>query len=134
MSTFRFSQVNVFSADPLSGNPLAVVHAAEGLDDARMAALARWTHLSETTFLLPPTDPDADYRVRIFTPVGELHSRVTRRSVPAVPGWLRVESRAQPVSCRSNAAWASSGFALTVRGSNSPRRRCIAPAPWNLTC
>jgi PhzF family phenazine biosynthesis protein len=72
MSTFRFSQVNVFSADPLSGNPLAVVHAAEGLDDARMAALARWTHLSETTFLLPPTDPDADYRVRIFTPVGEL--------------------------------------------------------------
>jgi PhzF family phenazine biosynthesis protein len=72
MSTFRFSQVNVFSADPLSGNPLAVVHAAEGLDDARMAALARWTHLSETTFLLTPTDPDADYRVRIFTPVGEL--------------------------------------------------------------
>lgn len=72
MSTFRFSQVNVFSADPSSGNPLAVVHTAEGLDDARMAAFARWTNLSETTFLLSPTDPDADYRVRIFTPVGEL--------------------------------------------------------------
>lgn len=72
MSTFRFSQVNVFSADPLGGNPLAVVHAAGGLSDARMAAFARWTNLSETTFLLPATDPDADYLVRIFTPVGEL--------------------------------------------------------------
>jgi PhzF family phenazine biosynthesis protein len=68
----RFSQVDVFSAVPLAGNPLAVVHAAEGLDDARMAALARWTNLSETTFLLPPADARADYRVRIFTPGGEL--------------------------------------------------------------
>ena len=67
-----FSQVNVFSADPLGGNPLAVVHAAEGLSEAQMAALARWTNLSETTFLLPPTDLSADYYVRIFTPVREL--------------------------------------------------------------
>jgi PhzF family phenazine biosynthesis protein len=72
MPTFRFSQVNVFAADPLGGNPLAVVHAAEGLSEARMAELARWTNLSETTFLLPPTDPGADYYVRIFTPGGEL--------------------------------------------------------------
>ena len=68
----RFDQLDVFSAEPLRGNPLAVVHAAEGLDEARMAAFARWTNLSETTFLLPPTDPQADYRVRIFTPIGEL--------------------------------------------------------------
>ena len=67
-----FTQVNVFSADPLGGNPLAVVHAAEGLSEAQMAALARWTNLSETTFLLPPTDSGADYCVRIFTPGGEL--------------------------------------------------------------
>jgi PhzF family phenazine biosynthesis protein len=67
-----FSQVNVFSADPLGGNPLAVVHGAEGLSDAHMAALARWTNLSETTFLLPPTDKGADYYVRIWTPLGEL--------------------------------------------------------------
>jgi PhzF family phenazine biosynthesis protein len=67
-----FSQVDVFSAVPLAGNPLAVVHDAAGLDDARMAALARWTNLSETTFLLPPVDARADYRVRIFTPGGEL--------------------------------------------------------------
>jgi PhzF family phenazine biosynthesis protein len=68
----RFDQLDVFSAEVLRGNPLAVVHGAEGLDDARMAAFARWTNLSETTFLLPPTDAAADYRVRIFTPIGEL--------------------------------------------------------------
>jgi PhzF family phenazine biosynthesis protein len=68
----RFDQLDVFSAEGLSGNPLAVVHDAEGLDDKRMAAFARWTNLSETTFLLPPSDPKADYRVRIFTPGGEL--------------------------------------------------------------
>jgi PhzF family phenazine biosynthesis protein len=67
-----FRQVNVFSADPLLGNPLAVVHGADGLTEQRMAQLARWTNLSETTFLLTPTDPGADYRVRIFTPTGEL--------------------------------------------------------------
>ena len=71
-ATRPFRQVNVFSADPLAGNPLAVVHDAEALSDARMAALARWTNLSETTFLLPPTEPGADYRVRILTPGGEL--------------------------------------------------------------
>lgn len=68
----RFHQLDVFTAVPLRGNPLAVVHDASGLDDATMAAFARWTHLSETTFLLPPSDPAADYRVRIFTPGGEL--------------------------------------------------------------
>jgi PhzF family phenazine biosynthesis protein len=68
----RFDQLDVFTAEALRGNPLAVVHDATGLDDARLAAFARWTNLSETTFLLPPTDPAADYRVRIFTPGGEL--------------------------------------------------------------
>ncbi len=68
----RFHQVDVFTAVPLRGNPLAVVHAAQGLNDATMAAFARWTNLSETTFLLPPRDAAADYRVRIFTPGGEL--------------------------------------------------------------
>ena len=68
----RFTQVDVFSAVPLLGNPLAIVHDAEGLDDDQMRAFARWTNLSETTFLLPPTDPEADYRVRIFTPQREL--------------------------------------------------------------
>src|SRR6187200_1784988 len=68
----RFSQVDVFSSEPLRGNPVAVVHDADGVSDEEMAALARWTNLSETTFLLSPTDPAADYRVRIFTPGDEL--------------------------------------------------------------
>jgi len=68
----RFSQLDVFTATALRGNPLAVVHDATGLSDAQMADFARWTNLSETTFLLPPTAPEADYRVRIFTPGGEL--------------------------------------------------------------
>jgi PhzF family phenazine biosynthesis protein len=72
MTSRRFHQVDVFTAAALRGNPLAVVHDAEGLSDERLADFARWTNLSETTFLLPPTDPAADYRVRIFTPGGEL--------------------------------------------------------------
>ncbi len=72
MTQRRFQQIDVFASGPLNGNPLAVVHDAQGLSDAQMAAFARWTNLSETTFLLPPTDPGADYRVRIFTPGGEL--------------------------------------------------------------
>ena len=68
----HFSQVDVFTATALLGNPLAVVHDGSGLDTERMAAFARWTNLSETTFLLPPSTPEADYRVRIFTPGGEL--------------------------------------------------------------
>ena len=67
-----FSQVDVFSSDPLLGNPVAVVHDAEDVTDEEMARFARWTNLSETTYLLPPTDPAADYRLRIWTPVREL--------------------------------------------------------------
>lgn len=72
MTTRRFSQLDVFTATPLRGNPLAVVHDATGLSDDEMQDFARWTNLSETTFLLPPSDPAADYLVRIFTPGGEL--------------------------------------------------------------
>ena len=67
-----FEQVDVFTAQPYLGNALAVVMDASGLSDAQMQRFACWTNLSETTFLLPPTDPAADYRVRIFTPGGEL--------------------------------------------------------------
>ena len=68
----RFSQIDVFTERAHLGNPVAVVHDADDLDDATMQRFARWTNLSETTFLLRPTDPAADYRVRIFTPVHEL--------------------------------------------------------------
>ena len=72
MPTRRFLQLDVFAHAPGAGNPLAVMLDAEGLDEARMQAFAAWTNLSETIFFLPPTTAQADYRVRIFTPVMEL--------------------------------------------------------------
>ncbi|WP_334122918.1 PhzF family phenazine biosynthesis protein [Glutamicibacter sp.] len=66
-----FAQVDVFSSQPYRGNPVAVILDGEDLADEQMLEIAKWTNLSETTFLLPPTT-NADYRVRIFTPGGEL--------------------------------------------------------------
>jgi PhzF family phenazine biosynthesis protein len=94
VATYTFSQVDVFGRAPLTGNPVAVVHDATGLDDEQLAAFARWTNLSETTFLLPPTSESADYRLRIFTPAEELpfaghptlgsaHAWLKRGGVPA---------------------------------------------------
>jgi PhzF family phenazine biosynthesis protein len=97
-----FQQVDVFTDTPGHGNPLAVVLDAQGLSDAAMQRFARWTNLSETTFVLPPTDAAAadaaaDYRVRIFTPGGELpfaghptlgtcHAWLRAGGVPKTPG------------------------------------------------
>lgn len=64
--------VDVFGARAMAGNPLGVVHAADGMSAEAMLRLTRWIGFSECTFLLPPTHPDADYRVRIFYPAGEL--------------------------------------------------------------
>lgn len=68
----RFQQVDVFSPVPFAGNPLAVVLDGEGLSTEEMRGFSQWTNLSETTFLLPPTTPEADYRVRIFALAREL--------------------------------------------------------------
>ena len=70
--TRQFLQVDVFTDTPYLGNPVAVVLDADGLTDAQLQLFARWTNLSETTFVLPPRVSGADYRVRIFTPFGEL--------------------------------------------------------------
>lgn len=67
-----FKQVDVFTSSAFKGNPLAVIVDAQGLSDAQLAAIARWTNLSETTFVFPPQVTAADYRVRIFTTEGEL--------------------------------------------------------------
>jgi PhzF family phenazine biosynthesis protein len=75
MSTLRtsaFKQIDVFTAVPTGGNPVAVILDAENISDADMQRIANWTNLSETTFVLPPTRPEADYRLRIFTPRSEL--------------------------------------------------------------
>lgn len=111
----RFSQVDVFAPTPLSGNPVAVVHDADGLSEATMAALARWTNLSETTFLLPPTRSDADYRLRIFTPGSELpfaghptlgsaHAWLEAGGVPAREGVVVQECGAGLVEVRDDGA------------------------------
>ncbi len=72
MRRYRFYQLDVFTTTPFGGNPLAVFVDAEGLSDAEMHAIAREMNLSETTFVLPPTDPQANVRVRIWTPGYEL--------------------------------------------------------------
>ena len=72
MPTYRFKQVDVFTDRPLYGNPVAVVLDADDIDAEEMQRIASWTNLSETTFVLKPTTPEADYRLRIFTPTAEL--------------------------------------------------------------
>lgn len=72
MRSYDFWRVDVFAARPLEGNPLAVFPRAQGLSEAEMLAVAREMNLSETTFVLPPTKPGANYRNRIFTPGGEI--------------------------------------------------------------
>jgi len=72
MARRRFIQCDVFTQTPTRGNGLAVVVDATGLDDEAMQAFAAWTNLAETTFLFPPDDPEADYKVRIYTPTREM--------------------------------------------------------------
>ncbi len=118
MSRFAFMQVDVFTATALRGNPLAVVHGADALDDERMQAFARWTNLSETTFLLQPTEPSADYRVRIFTPGGELpfaghptlgscHAWREQGGRPKVPGQVVQQCGVGPVRIKLDTAGAA---------------------------
>jgi PhzF family phenazine biosynthesis protein len=94
-----FKQVDVFTRVPFKGNPLAVVLAADGMSDEQMHAIARWTNLSETTFALTPRAPQADYRVRIFSPgtefpfaghptLGTAHALLEAGLVPKTPGRL----------------------------------------------
>jgi PhzF family phenazine biosynthesis protein len=102
MTTLPFKQVDVFTAKPFCGNPVAVVIGADALDAAAMQRIAAWTNLSETTFLLAPTAPGASYRLRIFTPrqelpfaghptVGSAHAALESGYAKMVDGRLRQE-------------------------------------------
>lgn len=115
----RFKQVDVFTSVAFKGNPLAVVFDADGLGTAQMQAIARWTNLSETTFLCAPTDERADYRVRIFTTRGELpfaghptlgtaHALLESGYTPKTPGRLVQECHAGLVelAARGEGVWA----------------------------
>ena len=145
MADRRFSQLDVFSATPLRGNPLAVVHDARGLSDAQMADFACWTHLSETTFLLPPDDPAADYRVRIFTPGGELpfaghptlgscHAWLAEGGVPRDPAVVVQQCGVGRVRVRREATrLAFAAPALRRTGTVEPALRAQAVAALGLT-
>jgi PhzF family phenazine biosynthesis protein len=135
MTPRRFSQLDVFTELPLRGNPLAVVHDAQGLSDARMAEFARWTNLSETTFLLPPDDPAADYRVRIFTPGGELpfaghptlgscHAWLAAGGVPRDPHTVVQQCGVGLVRVRRGGA----GMAAGITAGSAGRLAFAAPA------
>jgi PhzF family phenazine biosynthesis protein len=111
MQPRRFRQVDVFASAPYRGNPVAVVFDADGIDDAQMAAFTRWTNLSEATFVLPPRDPRADYRLRIFTAARELpfaghptlgsaHAWLEAGGVPAAAGRLVQECDAGLIEIR----------------------------------
>ena len=124
--THEFELVDVFGTGPFSGNPLGVVHDAQGPDTETMHAITRWLNLSETCFLLPPTDTGADYRVRIFTlereppfaghpTLGCAHAWLAAGGTPKQSGtWSR---NARP-------AWSAS--VATPPASPSPRRRWSA--------
>jgi PhzF family phenazine biosynthesis protein len=102
MTRLPFKQVDVFTGKPFFGNPVAVVIGAEELDTETMQRIAGWTNLSETTFLLPPTQPGASYKLRIFTPrqelpfaghptVGSAHAALESGFAKAVNGKLKQE-------------------------------------------
>jgi PhzF family phenazine biosynthesis protein len=111
----QFRQVDVFTDTPYLGNPVAVVLGADGLSTEQMQLFARWTNLSETTFVLTPRASGADYRVRIFTPTGELpfaghptlgtcHAWLEAGGRPAHPGAIGQECRAGLVMVRPGEA------------------------------
>ncbi len=125
-----FKIVDVFSATPFQGNPVVVVMNADGLTDQQMQRIAAWTNLSETTFHLTPTSPEADYRLRIFTPRSELpfaghptlgsaHALIEARLVDASKGHVVQECGAGlvPVSVSEEAQHACCAYNCHSRKS-----------------
>ncbi|GAA3969239.1 PhzF family phenazine biosynthesis protein [Gordonia caeni] len=124
MTVRRFLQVDVFGAGPATGNPVAVVLEAEGLTDEDMARFARWTNLSETTFVLPPTDPAADYRLRIFTPGGELPF-AGHPTLGSAHAWLAGRTRGEADLVQE----CGIGLVTVRQGDDGPGRLAFAAPP-----
>ncbi len=134
-----FKQVDVFTAQAYYGNPLAVVLDGSGLDDAAMQRFARWTNLAETTFLLPPTQPDADYRVRIFTvdqelpfaghpTLGSCHSWLQAGGQPKSAEYIVQECKLGLVKIRRDPSTGSGQAGGKLAFAAPPLKRS-APAP-----
>jgi PhzF family phenazine biosynthesis protein len=121
----RFAEIDVFTAVPYRGNPLAVVIDADGLTTEEMQRFANWTNFSETTFLLAPTEPGADYRVRIFTPSVELPF-AGHPTLGSCLAWLQQGG----VPRGSGTIVQQCGVGLvTVRSSGGGRLEFAAPPP-----
>lgn len=135
-----FRQVDVFASHPYSGNPLAVVAEAEGLSTEDMQAITRWNNLSETAFLLAPSHPDADYRVRIFTldrelpfaghpTLGACHAWLEGGGRPRQPGTMVQECGAGLVPLRrtpDGLAFAAPPLLRAGAVSEADQRRVVA--------
>ena len=127
MASHGFQQVDVFTAVAFKGNPLAVVVGADGLTDQQMAQIANWTNLSETTFLLPPTNRTPTTACASSRPSASCRSRDIRRSGPAMPGWPPAARRTASTSCSSaRPASCESGATVRLAFAAPPvrRRRC----------
>jgi PhzF family phenazine biosynthesis protein len=126
MRIVPFKQVDVFTAVPYRGNPVAVVLDAEGLTDADMQRIANWTNLSETTFVLPATAPGADYRVRIFTPRQELpfagHPSVGTAHAVLEAEWARQHDHMVVMQC-------AAGVLPIYLEGDGPQRKLFVRAP-----
>jgi len=126
MPSLQFKQVDVFTQRPFLGNPVAVILGADGLDDAQMQRIAAWTNLSETTFVLRPSTVAADYRLRIFTPAGELpfagHPTIGSAHAVLESGFVVPDSPALRQECPAGV------LSLTVEGSG-PDRQIFVRAP-----
>ena len=121
----RYVQLDVFATRPGAGNPLAVVLDAEGLDDATMQAIARWTRLPETTFVQPPQRPGSSYRIRIFSPrrevpfaghpsVGTAHAVLEAGLAEPVDGLLVQDGAAGQLPLRVRGEGHGRGIAVRV--------------------
>ena len=146
MTTSRpFAQVDVFSETPYLGNPVAVILDGSGLTTDDMQRIARWTNLSETTFVLPTTDDSADYRLRIFTPGGELpfaghptlgsaHAWLEHGGTPKSEGRVVQECGAGLVEVRIDAGRLSFAAPPTIRtGPLEPELLARIVAAYGIT-
>ena len=123
MTTRRYMQLDVFADRPGAGNPLAVVLDGEGLDDATMQAIARWTRLPETTFVFPATKPEASYGIRICRAGREVPSPAIPAS-SAQPAGSRLATHATGCWCRKASPVAP--LRVTARGPPAPSRAYAA--------
>ncbi len=137
--TRRFSQLDVFASAPFSGNPLACVIDAEGMSTEEMHRFTRWANLSESSFLLKPTVPEADYRVRIFTiprelpfaghpTIGSCQAWLDAGGQPKTPGRVVQECGAGLIELRLTAG-ADGGAAAGATGSESGDQVAFAAPP-----